>query len=274
MDVLSSLNNDRIKTVKKLLSSPKERKYSGKYVVENRRMVREIPLDDLDEMYFTQHFYDKYVVSDKRLKHMIAYAEKKDKCFIVTDEVFGSMCDTDTPQGIVATVKIRKRELKDLLGTPGEKPFILIVERLQDPGNLGTLIRTAEGAGVTGILISYDSADIYNPKVVRSTMGSIFRKKIVVSYDLIGDVEKLKQKEIKIFGMHLDGSSMYETDLTGAVAFLIGNEGAGLTPELCDKADKLIRIPMKGEVESLNAAISASLISYETMRQRSGITFF
>nr|MCR5102992.1 23S rRNA (guanosine(2251)-2'-O)-methyltransferase RlmB [Eubacterium sp.] len=92
--------------------------------------------------------------------------------------------------------------------------------------------------------------------------------------DLIGDVEKLKQKKIKIFGMHLDGSSMYETDLTGAVAFLIGNEGAGLTSELCDKADKLIRIPMKGEVESLNAAISASLISYETMRQRSGITFF
>ena len=268
METLTSPNNDRVKMVTKLMKSAKERRNTALYAVEGVRMTQEIPEDDLDTLFFTQDFYDKSILGNDRLKRLVDCADHNGKCFVVSDSVIKHMCDTETPQGILALVRMRKNELDDIFGDGSEPPLILIVERLQDPGNMGTSIRAAEGAGVTGILVSFDSVDIYSPKVIRSTMGSVFRKKIVVSRDLLSDIEKLKEKGVSVFGMHLDGSTMYETDLTGPVAFLIGNEGAGLSDEVSRSADKLIKIPMKGEVESLNAAVSASLISYEAMRQR------
>ena len=268
MDILTSPNNEKVKLVAKLLSSPKERKYSGKYVVEGMRMVEEIPDNLLGEMYFTQDYYDKKVVNNEKLLRLVNIAAAKNKCYIVTEPVLRRITDTETPQGILATVMIKEKTVDDLLGDGTENPLILIIERLQDPGNMGTIIRSAEGAGVTGILVSYDSVDIYSPKVIRSTMGSIFRKNVVVTYDLVGDINRLRSNGIVIYGMHLSGSSMYETDLTGPAAFLIGNEGRGLTENISAAADKLIRIPMKGSLESLNAASSATVISYEAMRQR------
>ena len=268
MDILTSPNNEKVKLVAKLLSSPKERKYSGKYVVEGMRMVEEIPDNLLGEMYFTQDYYDKKVVNNEKLLRLVNIAAAKNKCYIVTEPVLRRITDTETPQGILATVMIKEKTVDDLLGDGTENPLILIIERLQDPGNMGTIIRSAEGAGVTGILVSYDSVDIYSPKVIRSTMGSIFRKNVAVTYDLVGDINRLRSNGIVIYGMHLRGSSMYETDLTGPAAFLIGNEGRGLTENISAAADKLIRIPMKGSLESLNAASSATVISYEAMRQR------
>lgn len=269
MDSIISPNNEKVKMVSKLVKSAKERKYSGLYVIEGARIAQELPFEYLDTIFLTQDFYDKYVENNDRLLRRVNYAEGRDRCYLVNDQVMKKLTDTENPQGFVATVKIQEHSLEGLLGDGEETPFILIVERLQDPGNMGTIIRAAEGAGVTGILVSYDSVDIYSPKVIRSTMGSIFRKKVAITYDLIGDIEKLKGYGIKAYAMHLDGSSMYETDLTGPVAFLIGNEGAGLSDEVSRRTDKLIKIPMQGQVESLNAAISASLISYECMRQRS-----
>ena len=268
MDILTSPNNEKVKLIQKLLKNPKERKYNGKYVVEGMRMVEEIPEELLGEIYFTQDFYNKKVVQNERLLRLVNAAVKKNKCFLITEQVLKSVTDTETPQGILATVMIKEKTLEDLLGDSTESPLILIVEKLQDPGNMGTIIRSAEGAGVTGILVSYDSVDIYNPKVIRSTMGSIFRKNVVVTYDLVGDINRLRSKGIVIYGMHLKGSSMYKTDLTGPSAFLIGNEGKGLTDDISAAADKLIRIPMKGSLESLNAASSATVISYEALRQR------
>ena len=268
MDILTSPNNEKVELVAKLLSSPKERKYSGKYVVEGMRMVEEIPDNLLGEMYFTQDYYDKKVVNNEKLLRLVNIAAAKNKCYIVTEPVLRRITDTETPQGILATVMIKEKTVDDLLGDGTENPLILIIERLQDPGNMGTIIRSAEGAGVTGILVSYDSVDIYSPKVIRSTMGSIFRKNVAVTYDLVGDINRLRSNGIVIYGMHLSGSSMYETDLTGPAAFLIGNEGRGLTENISAAADKLIRIPMKGSLESLNAASSATVISYEAMRQR------
>lgn len=270
MDSIISPNNEKVKMVSKLVKSAKERKYSGLYVIEGARIAQELPFEYLDTIFLTQDFYDKYVENNDRLLRRVNYAEGRDRCYLVNDQVMKKLTDTENPQGFVATVKIQEHSLEGLLGDGEETPFILIVERLQDPGNMGTIIRAAEGAGVTGILVSYDSVDIYSPKVIRSTMGSIFRKKVAISYDLIRDVDKLRSHGVKVYAMHLDGSSMYETDLTGPVAFLIGNEGAGLSDEISSHADKLIKIPMKGQVESLNAAISGSLISYECMRQRSG----
>lgn len=268
MEFISSPNNDRVKNVAKLAQSAKERKYAGKYIVEGLRMVQEIPMDALDSIYFTQEFFDKHIMTNDRLILLVNSALDRGRCFKVTDQVIKKMTNTETPQGIVAVVKMRNSALEDILGDGSEKPLILILERIQDPGNMGTIIRSAEGAGVTGILVSYDSVDIYSPKVVRSTMGSIFRKNIVTTFDLIGDIGRLREHGVEIYGMHLNGSSMYEADLTKPVAFLIGNEGAGLSDAVSKTASSLIRIPMKGEVESLNAAISATLITYEALRQR------
>ena len=268
MEVITSLNNDRIKLVTKLAKSAKERRYSGKYIVEGQRMVEEIPDYRLHSLFFTQRFYNHTVKNNARLERLINRAMDEDKCFLVSEQVMIKMAETETPQGILAIVEMEEYELEDLFGDGKENPLILILERLQDPGNMGTIIRAAEGAGVTGILISYDSVDVYSPKVVRSTMGSIFRKKLMVTYDLIGDINKIKEAGVEIYGMHLEGTSMYEADLTKPVAFLIGNEGAGLSGALSKTSSRLIKIPMKGSVESLNAAISASLVSYEALRQR------
>ena len=268
MEKITSPNNERIKQIVKMLSTPKERKYSGKYMAEGLRMVREIPAEDLDQIFITDEFFKNHVIEDERLLKLVNSAINRNDCYIVSDIVLRKLADTENPQGIVATVKMKTYELSDLLGDASDVPMILVIEKMQDPGNMGTIIRTAEGAGATGLLVSYDSVDIYSPKVVRSSMGSILRKPIVVTYDLLGDIGKLKEKGIKIYGMHLDGSSIYETNLTGPSAFLIGNEGNGLSKEISEQADKLLRIPMMGEVESLNAGASATIIAYEAFRQR------
>ncbi|MCR5213446.1 MAG: RNA methyltransferase [Eubacterium sp.] len=268
MEKITSPNNERIKQIAKIISTAKERKYSSRYMVEGLRMVREIPEENLDHLFMTQFFFEKYSSEDERLLNLIEDSDRRGRFFIVSDSVIKKLADTENPQGVVAIVKMETYGLEDLLGDASEVPLILVIEKMQDPGNMGTIIRTAEGAGATGLLVSYDSVDVYSPKVVRSTMGSIFRKNIVITYDLLGDIRRLKKKGVKVYGMHLNGSSIYETALTGPSAFLIGNEGAGLTEEISGEADKLLRIPMMGEVESLNAGTSAAIISYEALRQR------
>ena len=140
---------------------------------------------------------------------------------------------------------------------------------LQDPGNMGTIVRTAEGAGVTGVIMSRDCVDIYNPKTIRSTMGSIYRMPFYYAEDILKAIRKIKDAGIKVYAAHLDGEKSYdEEDYAFSCAFLIGNEGNGLREETSKMADHYIIIPMSGEVESLNAAIAASVLMFEVKRQR------
>lgn len=221
-------------------------------------MVREIPQERILALYVAESMQEQFAAITESLGSRVE---------VVRDSVFHSMSDTNTPQGILAEVRMQPVTEEDLY--PQEKqPFILIIERLQDPGNLGTIIRTAEGAGVTGIILSADSVDLYNPKVVRSTMGSIFRVPVFVAQDLQEAVNHAKKRGIQIYGAHLSGAQFYEEDFTEGCAFLIGNEGNGLSEAVSACADCLIRIPMQGQVESLNAAISTAVISYEVLRQR------
>ena len=153
----------------------------------------------------------------------------------------------------------------------GEIPHIIVLDHLQDPGNLGTIFRTAEGAGVTGIIMNQESVDIYNPKTIRSTMGSIYRMPFCYTADLADAVRFLKAKGVRTYAAHLEGICDYDKeDYQKPCAFLIGNEGNGLTQEIAELADTYIKIPMKGEVESLNAAIAASVLMFEAARQRRG----
>ena len=160
--------------------------------------------------------------------------------------------------------------MEELLQSRGiEPPLLLLLEDIQDPGNLGTMFRSAEAAGVNGIIMSKGTADVFNPKVVRSTMSAIFRMPFVYVPDLTETMRQLRQCRIALYAACLEGSVPYtEADFRLAAGILIGNEGNGLTEAVQELADGRIRIPMAGQIESLNAAISAGILMYEAARQR------
>lgn len=256
--IITSSANEKIKEVNKLIKASKERKKKELYVVEGIRMFVEIPKTDMVQIFVAESAYDSYKgkIDEFGLEP-----------YVISDKLFWEISDTDTPQGIMAVVKMKKQSLEDILNRE-ERPCLFVIEKLQDPGNLGTIIRTSEGAGITGIILSNDSVDVYNPKVIRATMGAIFRVPVYVSKNLIEDIEEIKRHKISVYGAHLEGKNIYESSFIEGCAFLIGNEGNGLSDEISASADKLIRIPMKGKLESLNAAASAAIIGYEVLRQR------
>ena len=186
---------------------------------------------------------------------------------MLSDELFKKVSDTQTPQGILCVMKQFHYKLDDLFQK--ENPLFLILEDIQDPGNLGTMMRTAEGAGVDGVIMTKATVDIYNPKTIRSTMGSIYRMPFMYTDDLLGVMKQLQEKKVKLYAAHLKGTSFYhELDYKGGTAFLIGNEGNGLKEETAQAADVYMKIPMQGKVESLNAAVASVILMYEAARQR------
>ena len=255
--MISSTSNTQVKQVIALQTKAKARRESKQFVVEGLRLVSEVPADRLENLYVTESFLAEHPkFSEGR------YPE------IVTEAVMKAMSDTQTPQGILGVVRQQEYSIREMC--KGEKaPLLLILENLQDPGNLGTIMRTAEAAGVNGVIMSRDTVEIYNPKVVRSTMGAIVRLPFTYVDDLFGVMEQCKCMGITTYAAHLQGKNTHDLeDYRKASAFLVGNEGNGLTDELSERADVWIRIPMAGQAESLNAAVAAAVLSYEAARQR------
>ena len=258
--MITSTSNSQVKYLLQLQNKSKLRKEKQEFVVEGMKMVQEIPTDRILKIYASESFVEN------NQKELEAIDSKRYDSEVVTDAVFSQMSDTKTPQGIMAIVRMVKHTYTEIVC--GE-PLILAIENLQDPGNLGTILRVAEGAGVTGIVMSPNTVDIYNPKTIRSTMGSIFRMPFLYASDFIETLEHLKKDKVTLYAAHLDGKNAYtKEDYKPSSAFLIGNEGNGLSNAAAAKADILIRIPMCGKVESLNAAIATSILSYEAKRQR------
>ena len=256
--MITTTQNKQIKQIIKLKKSARERKKQELFIVEGIRMFTEIPEEYLYKTYASEDFYNQ---------HQEAFQGKNVE--LVSDQVMKEISDTMTPQGVLALVKMLKYSLDDLLGQ--KNPLFLVLENLQDPGNFGTILRTGEGAGINALIMSRDTVDIYNPKVTRSTMGSIFRVPFVYVDDIFEVVDTMKQKGITTYAAHLNGTDYIREDYQGGTAFLIGNEGNGLTDELTLKAQKKIKIPMCGKVESLNAAMASGLLVYEARRQRQGV---
>lgn len=258
--MITSTSNARVKELVQLQKKSKVRNEQGVFLVEGVKMYQEIPQEQLVKIYVSETFADKQKEEINRLKD-------RRKLEYLSDHVFQYVSDTKTPQGILCVVRQSTYCLEDIL--EAEDAHLLVLDNLQDPGNLGTILRTAEGAGVTGIIISKESVDIYNPKVIRSTMGSIYRVPFVYVEDLKEAIAKVKAHGIFTYAAHLDGKNSYDKeDYTKKTAFLIGNEGNGLRKDIADLADTWIRIPMQGQVESLNAAIATSVLMFETARQR------
>ena len=258
--MITSTANGRIRELVKIKKSAKVRADREVFLVEGPKMFREIPRGMLREAYATQSFLNS---EEGRLALSQGITVET-----VSDSVFQYLSDTRSPQGILAVVSQFHYTAPDLLGTQ-TPALLLVLENLQDPGNLGTILRTAEAAGVTGILLSRDCADLTNPKVTRSTMGSVFRVPFVYTDSLEKEILALKKQKVRLYAAHLKGSvEAFTQDYTGPTAFMIGNESRGLTENTARFADQAIRIPMHGQVESLNAAVASSILLYEACRQR------
>lgn len=260
--MINSTSNKQVKNLILLQQKAKARKEQGLFVTEGIKMYREVPKNRLVKTYVSESFCQKG--ENQEILKGIPETERE----ILADPVFKAASDTKTPQGILCLVKQQEYDLDQILKE--STPLLLILEDIQDPGNLGTIFRTAEGAGVTGIIMSSQTADIYNPKTIRSTMGSLYRMPFLRVKELKPVLDELKKREIFTYAAHLKESVDYtKKDYTRGTAFMIGNEGNGLTEELSAQADAYIKIPMGGKLESLNAAIATAILTYEARRQRS-----
>ena len=259
--MITSISNAQVKQVCAYVQKAKERRKDRIFVVEGPRMFEEAPADRIYKVYATQSFCDKHTTDGMG-------AKLKETGFeVVSDEVLAKMSDTKTPQGVLCLVKWPEYSLDDLLFR--RNGVFVVLEDLQDPGNLGTIIRTGEGAGIAGVIMSGNTVDIFNPKTIRATMGSIYRVPFVYVQDMAEAIKRLKKADIAVYAAHLKGEQYYDAfDYTKGSAFLIGNEGNGLKEETALLADTYVKIPMAGQVESLNAAIATTLFMYEAARQR------
>ncbi len=257
--MITSITNAAVKRIVLLQSRDRARRDEGMFITEGVRMFMEIPSERLDSVYVTEDFLGH--ASQEVMDRLAGTGYE-----LVSDEVMKKMSDTMTPQGILSTVRTLEHTPEDIvnMGT-----LFVILDGVQDPGNLGTIFRTAEAAGAAGVIMSRGTVSIYNPKSVRSTMGTLFRMPYAYADDLCPVMNMMKSRGVKIYASHLAGAVDYTAvDYREPSAIVIGNEGAGISDETAACADRSILIPMEGELESLNAAVAASVILYEAHRQR------
>ncbi len=265
--VITSAANPAVRNLCLLEERARERRKQGAFVTEGIRIFLDTPKEDILGVYVSES------LAQKLSREPLPELEEKlnaHRAVVLSDAVFAKASDTDTPQGVLCLTKRPSWKTEDFFAS-GKSPLLLVLENLQDPGNLGTIFRTAEAAGVSGILLSKGTADVTSPKAVRATMSAIFRVKFCYTEDLGAELAAWKKRGIRLYAAHLDESIPYDApDYRGGSAFLIGNEGNGLTDETTALADQKIRIPMEGKIESLNAAMSAGILLYEAYRQRRG----
>lgn len=260
--MITSSANPKVKQVVQWQTKAKERRSAGVFLTEGFKMFEEAPEELIREVYISQSTVGRIETQEKLMDKL-----KKVGYEIVADELFAKMSDTRTPQGILCVMKQPGYSLEQMLCA--KTPLLVVLENLQDPGNLGTIVRTGEGAGVTGVIMSRQTVDIFNPKVIRATMGSIFRVPFLYVDSLEEVIQEMHKKGIHTYAAHLKGKKYYDCfSFREGTAFLIGNEGNGLSCETARLAGDYLKIPMEGKVESLNAAIAASLLMYEAHRQR------
>lgn len=260
--MITSTANGKVKRLVQLKKKKKCREEEGVFLVEGSRMAKETPAGLCREIYVSESFL-------KRQKEWVKHLEKncKTDIEILSDRVFAYVSDTQSPQGVLCVVQKPCYEWQEVV--EGMCPQLLLLEGIQDPGNLGTILRTAEGSGVSGVILDEACTDLFAPKTIRSTMGSVFRLPFVKVGDWKEAIRKVKERGIRIYAAHLEGSlPYYQQDFTKPCGFLLGNEGNGLKEETAALADARIKIPMQGQVESLNVGIAAAVLGFEASRQR------
>ena len=254
---ITSKDNEQIKHIKKLKET-KYREHYNDFVIEGIKMIEEA---------ISENVKIKSIIicddckSQGAIPNELMYEIAKLNCIYVAEKVFNTITDVINPQGIMAIVE--KPKLEEI--NYSESNFLLL-DNIQDPGNLGTILRTADSLDMKQIIVSKGTADAYNLKVVRSTMGAIFRVKIIEVQSLNKIVKEMKKHKIKVYATDLQtDKSIYDVDYEKS-AIVIGNEANGVSKEVLEEASQRIKIPMLGKTESLNAAVATSIILYETFR--------
>ncbi|MGO1369614.1 MAG: TrmH family RNA methyltransferase [Senegalia sp. (in: firmicutes)] len=264
MDIKSS-SNKIIKEVKSL-DNKKNRFKKGLFIIEGIRIIEDAIKSHEDIKYI---LYSDKLFDVKNGKELFNYVGNEYETYKIDHNLFKDISDTENTQGIIAVLSMKNHEIKDMIK---DGTFIVILDKLQDPGNMGTIIRSADALGASGIIVSKGSVDIYNQKVLRSTMGSLFHMPIVQLEDTKEVILGLKNNNVKILATTLNHAKYcYDINLKEDIAIVIGNEGNGLDEEICDLSDENIIIPMDGKSESLNVAMASSIIMYEVLRQRRNI---
>jgi TrmH family RNA methyltransferase len=262
MEIIQSTQNNRIKNVQKLFAKSKERKEQNLFVIEG---AREISLTlagsySLETVFICPELFSKsgYPEIQEKIPSSIL--------FEVSLPVFQKIAYREHSDGILALAKPKQHTLNDL-HLP-DNPFIIVLEAVEKPGNLGAILRTADAAKVDAIVVCDPLTDIYNPNVIRSSVGCVFTVPLAIAIQS-AVFSFLKEKQIQIFAAELRASQWYQdTDFTQACALIMGTEADGLTGFWLECANARIKIPMRGKIDSLNVSVSTAILTFEAMRQR------
>lgn len=260
MQRITSKDNEFIKHVKKL-KDKKHRDVNNEYVIEGIKLVEEAIQESAKIKQIV--LCDDCERSDYIPKDLMYEIAKYD-CIYVTEKIFKYLSEVQNPQGILAVVEKNNHKID----IDYQSDIIVALDDVQDPGNLGTILRTVDSIGLTQILVSKGTADCYNSKVVRSTMGAIFRIKIIECEDLVKTLKEVKKHKFKVMVSSLQtDNSIYDVNYNKKI-IVIGNEANGVKKEIQDLADEKVKIPMLGKTESLNASVATGIILYEYVRQK------
>ena len=260
MQIISSKDNELIKHIKKL----KEKKYrdlSKEFIIEGIKLIKEAIEEkaNIKQIIICENCENSDIIP-KELMYEVA----KYECIYVTESILKSISDVNTPQGILAIIGIENKEMQ----IDYSPDIIVALDDIQDPGNLGTILRTIDSVGLNQILVSKGTADCYNPKVIRSTMGAIFRVKIIECEDLFQTLKEVRKHKFDIVITSLKAeNSIYDINYSKKV-IVIGNEANGVEKKIQDISDLKVKIPMLGKTESLNASVATGIVLYEYVRQK------
>lgn len=259
-DIITSTKNERLKNIAQLLKSKKERTEQKRFVIEGDRIVLDLAATR------PKSIFEVYASEDYLSEAGTLFNELGIPFFVVKTQVFNEICDTVTPQGILAVVNQPEYSYEEVVKA-SDSLRLLLLEDIRDPGNLGTMIRTAEAAGIDGIIMSRGTVDIFSPKVTRATMGSLFRIPFIYTDDLPGTVRCLAEDGVVTYAAYLHGGTDYrKVTYDRKAAVMIGNEGSGLTEDAVSAAGFRVFIPMSGQIESLNASVAGAILMYELNR--------
>lgn len=260
MQVISSKDNELIKHIKKL----KDKKYrdeSKEYIIEGVKLIEEAVKENakIKKIIICEDTTRTYEIPTNIMLGIAKY-----ECVYVTDKIFNSITQVTNPQGIMAIIEKNSNDAE----IDFTQDIIVALDDVQDPGNLGTILRTVDSIGLNQIIVSKETADAFNPKVVRSTMGAIFRVKIIEVDNLQDTIKQIKKHHFKLMVTSLQtDNSIYDIEFKKKI-IVIGNEANGVSNEIQNIADEKAKIPMLGRTESLNASVAAGIVMYEYVRQK------
>ncbi|HZK33718.1 MAG TPA: RNA methyltransferase [Bacillota bacterium] len=260
-DVVKSASNKTIKKIR-TLQMKKHRDKSKLFILEGTRVVEEALQSNFD--------IELLVISESNVGFIDKYRQRAAELgipvLVTSDHVFSTISDTKSPQGLMAIVEKEQYFIEDALAN--KSGFIVILDGIKDPGNLGTIVRTADAAGAQGLVLINDCVDLYNPKAVRSTMGSILRVPVYIGYEALEVIGNLRAAGYHIAVSHLGGHDIYKWGHgVKKTALVIGSEDHGVSTQVTQMADSLVKIPIVGQAESLNASVAAGILIYEFYRK-------